>query len=117
MGTRRQQQARMLEYFEKRSWKKELVERSRVPWADEFWMLRSSRSNSKAWLVFLVDPEWRGKRQPGEAVHAIAVDLARRNEAGGWLFQIPLGRRWERGMEELLDALDAASLNPPRNGG
>ncbi|MEK7467975.1 MAG: hypothetical protein AAB074_11215 [Planctomycetota bacterium] len=119
MGTRRQMEVRILKSLASNGWRREFVEHGREDWFDEMWALRSVSppSNTKAWMAFIVDPEWKGTRAPGEGVWAVAADTVRRAERAGWLIEIPLGRRWERGLPELLEALQAAraaklSLNP-----
>lgn len=112
MGTRRQQQNRILEALEEHGWRRLSVERNCDFWADEIWSLSSTGSPEgfKAWMAFLVDPQWEGSRAAGEGVCAIAADIVRRADRTGWLVQIPLGRRWERGLAELLEALRSARV-------
>jgi hypothetical protein len=44
-------------------------------WADEVWMIRSlwSPQDCVAYITFLVDPMWEGKRRKGEGVWAAKV--------------------------------------------
>ena len=39
-------------------------------WADEIWKLRSvwSSSEARAYITFLVDPQWEGHRKKGQGV-------------------------------------------------
>lgn len=110
MGTRRQMQVRILETLEEHGWRREAIERGREKWVDEWWLFRSlsTPAGLRAWLAFLVDPEWEGPRAPGEGVGSLAADLVRREEPTGWLIEIPLGRRWERGLTELVETLQAS---------
>ncbi len=114
MGERGKQKDRILETLEENGWKRSAVDRNCDWWADEFWRLSSvwSPAGTRAWLVFLVDPMWEGNRRPGEGVWAVAVDAAQRKERSGWAFVMPLGRRWERGLEELVAALRAIREAP-----
>jgi hypothetical protein len=55
-------------------WSISTVERDDVEWwADEIWELHStwSPTTARAWLVFLVDPQFVGERQAGAGVWAI----------------------------------------------
>ena len=110
MGTRRQMELRILKSLESNGWRRESVERGREKWVDEMWSLRSvwPPSGTRAWMAFMVDPGWKGARAPGEGVWAVAADTVRRPERAGWLIEIPLGRRWERGLPELIEALQAS---------
>ncbi|MCE9582449.1 MAG: hypothetical protein K8T20_08155 [Planctomycetes bacterium] len=119
MGTRHQQMIRILDTLETNGWRRAAVLRDCDHWADEVWELRSVHPpvGTKAWMVFLIDPEWTGYRAKGEGVIAVAADTARRKEPTGWLVQIrrkeptgwlvqiPLGRRWERGLLDIMEAL------------
>lgn len=109
MGERGKQRDRILEALEARGWKRTAVDRKCDWWADEFWRLTWSgpAGTARACLVFLVEEEWEGPRRPGEGVGSLAVSAAQRRERAGWDFEMPLGRRWERGLEELLAALEA----------
>ena len=112
MGVRRPQQARVLAELESHGWRRDSVERNCDWWADEIWLLKSVRVpvGAKAWMVFLVDPEWKGSRSAGEGVIALAADVVRRKEPKGWLVRIPFGRRWERGLAEVVAALQTARV-------
>lgn len=112
MGPRRKQQMRILETLEQHGWRRVSVDKSCDWWADEIWALSSvwPPVGARAWMVFLVDPEWKGHRSAGEGVCAVAVDTVARKERTGWLLEIPVGRRWERGLEELMEALKSARL-------
>lgn len=109
MGERGKQKDRILQTLEEHGWKRSAVDRKCDWWADEFWRLstRGPAGTARACLVFLVDEEWEGPRRPGEGVASVAVSATQRKERAGWDFEMPLGRRWERGMEELLAALGA----------
>ena len=84
-----------------------LAER-RIPgewWVDELWTLESvwSPQGRRAYMVFLVDPQWDKPRRFGEAVWAVAVaktqpenpmDLASNRT-------VPIRPRWERDRDGL----------------
>jgi hypothetical protein len=110
VGTRHQQQVRILKTLEQNGWRREAVEHPNSDWIFELWTLRSSDPpiGVQAWMAFVVDQEWRGKRAPGEGVCALVADTVRRSERKGWLAEIPLGRRWERSIQEFFDVLNAA---------
>ncbi len=121
MATRRQQQIRILDTLESNGWRRHGVEQDCDWWADEIWLLRSDRPpvGMKAWLAFLVDPEWEGARAAGEGICSVAADLSRRTERTGWMVEMPLGRRWERGLDGLVRALETAraATSPSAGGG
>jgi hypothetical protein len=107
VGERGKQRERILETLEAHGWRRTAIDRKCDWWADEFWRLSWSgpAGTRRACLVFLVDEQWKGARRPGEGVASLAVSAAQRKERAGWDFEMPLGRRWERGLDELVAAL------------
>ena len=68
-------------------------------WADEIWHLESvwSPASSRAYITFLVDPQFDGSRKKGEAVWAVMASPAKpmgRLQVEGE-FTLSLGQGWK----------------------
>ena len=78
-------------------------------WADEMWLLESvwSPVGSRAYVTFLVDPQFDGERQKGEAVWAVMVSPAKpmsRVQVEGE-FTLSLGQGWKKRLPDFFDHL------------
>ena len=74
-------------------------------WLDELWTLESvwSPQGRRAYLIFLVDPQWDGPRRFGEGVWAVACCKTLPSD---WMnvevgATVPIRPRWERDRESL----------------
>jgi hypothetical protein len=78
-------------------------------WADEMWLLESvwSPVSSRAYLTFLVDPQFDDVRKKGEAVWAVAVSPSK--PEGRMLdsdsFTMSLNKGWQKELPILLEHL------------
>jgi len=84
-----------------------LIERQ-IPdewWVDELWTLESvwRPQGRRAFLIFLVDPQWDQARRFGEAVWAVAVRKSRPEHRMALDDDetVPIRPRWERDREAL----------------
>jgi hypothetical protein len=73
-------------------------------WADEMLLLVSDWTpvGSRAYVTFLVDPQFDGQRKKGEAVWAV---MASPNKPMNWLqvegeFTLSLGQGWKKGLSD-----------------
>jgi hypothetical protein len=97
-------------------WRVCVIEREDVEWwADEIWELHSlwSPTSTRAWLVFLVDPQHDGHRRAGEGVWGIDLHAHAPPRAGHALTGICMSdlRRPDimRGFLTRLDSLRAST--------
>ena len=78
-------------------------------WADEMWPLVSvwSPVGSRAYVTFLVDPQFDGERKKGEAVWAVMASpgkpLSRLQVEGE--FTLSLGRGWRKRLPDFFEHL------------
>ncbi len=74
-------------------------------WVDELWKLESvwRPQGRRAYLIFLVDPQWDEPRRFGEAVWAIAVAKTQPEDLRDLDSDqtVPIRPRWERKHEAL----------------
>lgn len=80
-------------------------------WADEMWLLASvwSPVGSRAYVTFLVDPQFDGVRKKGEAVWAVMASPGRpsdRLRVEG-AFTLGLGQGWRARLPALFEHLSA----------
>ncbi|HEY0913469.1 MAG TPA: hypothetical protein VGE22_01245 [Solimonas sp.] len=102
--------AKLLDHLEIEGWDVLHVQDGELDWwADEIWELisRWSPQGVRAFLTFLVDPQWEGPRPKGSAVWAIGLcgrHPEDRHEArsAGQIYARPS----KANMEELIEALD-----------
>jgi len=74
-------------------------------WIAAIWSVRSTR-RPRALVLFLVDPQARSGALPESVVWAVAASSTIPREQGTpWPALLPLGRCWERGIDEFLIAL------------
>lgn len=73
------QRTELLNYLPDHGWRVASVEENLEWWADEMWLLESewSQVRSRAYVTFLVDPQFDGNRRKGEAVWAVMVSPAK----------------------------------------
>ena len=90
-------------------------------WADEMWLLESTWSpvGSRAYVTFLVDPQFEGVRKQGEAVWAV---MASPGKPGGRLhvereFTLSLGQGWKKRLPEFFAHLAALRGQAGQAGG
>ena len=80
-------------------------------WADEIWHLESEWSpvGSRAYVTFLVDPQFDGVRKKGEEVWAVMASpvkpIDRLNTEDE--FTLSLGQGWQKRLPEFIDHLTA----------
>jgi hypothetical protein len=78
-------------------------------WADEMWVLESvwSPVGGRAYLTFLVDPQFEGVRKKGEGVWAVMASPRRPED---WVrvegeFTLSLGQSWEKRLPAFFEHL------------
>jgi hypothetical protein len=103
--------SQMLAELSERGWRVNNREREDLDWwADEIWAVESEWAprGFAVYLTWLVDPQWDGHRQPGQAVWAVGTSLRRpasRSEAeGGPLMPI---KHWPGQLAGFLAGLSA----------
>ncbi|HJX93427.1 MAG TPA: hypothetical protein VJ372_23235, partial [Pyrinomonadaceae bacterium] len=71
------QRTELLTLLSEHGWSAAKIEEDLEWWADEMWQLESvwSPVGSLAYVTFLVDPQFEGNREKGEAVWAIMASL------------------------------------------
>lgn len=93
------QRAELLALLPEHGWRLAMIEEDLEWWADEMWLLESvwSPVGSRAYVTFLVDPQFDGSRKKGEAVWAVMASLFKpaSNLRGEHEFMISLGRGWK----------------------
>ena len=89
----------MLKQLSEHGWRVVGVEENLEWWADEMWVLESvwSPVGGRAYVTFLVDPQFDGGRRKGEAVWAVMASPGRpdsRLHVEGE-FTLSLGQGWK----------------------
>ena len=75
-------------------------------WADEVWLLTSSRPHDcQIYLAFVVDPQWDGPRKTGQGVWAVTASVKGPQQWSD--LTLSLGRYWEDRLPQFLAALEA----------
>ncbi len=71
------QRTELLALLPEHGWRLAMIEEDLEWWADEMWLLESvwSPVGSRAYVTFLVDPQFDGSRKKGEAVWAVMASL------------------------------------------
>ena len=92
------QRTELLALLPEHGWRVARVEEDLEWWADEMWLLESvwSPVGSRAYITFLVDPQFEGNRKKGEGVWAAMASLFK---PASWLagedeFTFSLGQGW-----------------------
>ena len=92
------QRTELLALLPEHGWRVATIEEDLEWWADEMWLLESvwSPIGSRAYITFLVDPQFEGNRKKGEAVWAAMASLFK---PASWLagedeFTFSLGQGW-----------------------
>lgn len=92
------QRTELLNLLPEYGWRLAGIEENLEWWADEMWLLESAWSpvGSRAYITFLVDPQFDGNRKKGEAVWAV---MASQLKPVSWLkaeheFMFSLGQGW-----------------------
>jgi hypothetical protein len=104
------QKAELFEQISAQGWSFAEVEDWELDWwADEMWLLESTWSpiGSRAYLTFLVDPQFDGERKKSEAVWAVQVSPSkpesRTSPTGS--FSISLNQGWRKELPAFLKHL------------
>ncbi len=79
-------------------------------WVDEMWLLESvwSPAGCRAYLTFLVDPQFEGNRKKGEAVWAVMASMHRpvSSHKGEHEFLLSLGHGWRNDLPLFFDQMN-----------
>lgn len=93
------QRAELLSLLPEQGWRVSFLEEDLEWWADEMWLLESvwSPVGSRAYVTFLVDPQFEGSRKKGEAVWAVMASLFKpvSNLRGENEHLLNLGQGWQ----------------------
>lgn len=105
------QRIELLNQLPEHGWRAAGVEDGLDWWADEMWLLESvwSPVGSRAYVTFLVDPQFDGPRKKGEAVWAVMASPAKpmsRQQVEGE-FTLTLGQGWKNRLPDLFDHLSS----------
>ena len=105
------QRTELLSQLPEHGWRVAGAEESLEWWADEMWLLESvwSPVGSRAYVTFLVDPQFDGPRKKGEAVWAVMASPAKpmsRLQVEGE-FTLSLGQGWKKRLPAFFDHLSA----------
>ena len=101
----------MLNQLPEHGWRVAEVGEELEWWADEMWVLESvwTPAGGRAYVTFMVDPQFDGVRKKGEAVWAVMASPgrpdSRLNVEGE--FTLSLGRGWKRRLPEFFEHLSA----------
>ena len=88
----------LLSLLLEQGWRVSKIEEDLEWWADEMWHLESLSSpvGSRAYVTFLVDPQFEGDRKKGEAVWAVMASPFRPvSSRGEPEFLLNLGQGWK----------------------
>lgn len=107
----RTQRTELFSRLPEHGWRVAGAEENLEWWADEMWLLESvwSPAGSRAYVTFLVDPQFDGPRTKGEAVWAVMASPARptsRLRVEGE-FTLSLGQGWKNRLPDLFEHLSA----------
>ena len=103
------QRTELLSQLPAQGWRVKGAEENLEWWADEMWLLESvwSPVGSRAYVTFLVDPQFDGDRKKGEAVWAVMASPAkpssRLNVEGE--FTLSLGQGWKKRLPDFFKQL------------
>lgn len=93
------QRTELLTLLLEQGWRVARIEEDLDWWADEMWQLESvwSPVGSRAYVTFLVDPQFEGARKKGDAVWAVMASLFKptSNLRGEHEFTLSLGLGWQ----------------------
>ena len=93
------QRTSLLALLPEQGWQVARTEENLDWWADEMWFLESTWSpvGSRAYITFLVDPQFEGNRRKGEAVWAVMASLFKPTSyfQGEHEFIVSLGQGWK----------------------
>jgi hypothetical protein len=96
------QRTELLTLLPEHGWRVAMIEDDLDRWADEMWLLESvwSPVGSRAYVTFLVDPQFDGSRKKGEAVWAVMASLFKPVSSlrGEHEFTFSLGRGWRNNL-------------------
>jgi hypothetical protein len=96
----------LLTVLPEHGWRVARTEENLEWWADEMWLLESTWSpvGSRAYITFLVDPQFDGSRRKGEAVWAVMASLYKptSNLQEEHEFTFSLGQGWKDQLPALL---------------
>jgi|SRR5450432_2099365 len=99
----------LLTLLHEQGWRVSRTEEDLEWWADEMWLLESSWApvGSRAYVTFLVDPQFEGDRKKGEAVWAVMASPFRPVSSlrGEREFMVSLGQGWEERLPGLVGFL------------
>lgn len=105
------QREQLLNQLSRNGWSVAKFEENLEWWADEMWLIESDWSpvGSRAYITFLVDPQFEGNKRKGEQVWSIMASIAkpldRVNTANG--FVLDIGQGWKSRLTELIRHLSA----------
>lgn len=101
----------MFRQLPKYGWSVAGIEEELEWWADEMWQLESvwSPPGCRAYVTFLVDPQFDGVRKKGEAVWAVMASPGRPDN---WFhiegaFTLSLGQGWKQRLPDFFEHLSA----------
>ena len=105
------QRAELLNQLPEHGWRVAAAGEDLEWWADEMWLLESvwSPLGVRAYVTFMVDPQFEGVRKKGEAVWAVMASPGRpdgRADVEGG-FTLSLGQGWGRRLPEFFGHLSA----------
>ena len=103
------QRTELLSQLSAHGWRATISEEDPGWWADEIWLLESEWSpvGGRAYVTFLVDPQFDGDRRKGEAVWAVmasAVKPKSRLQVEGE-FTLSFGQGWKKRLPDFFDHL------------
>jgi hypothetical protein len=105
------QRTELLSQLPEHGWRVASIEEDLEWWADEMWLLESvwSPVGRRAYVTFLVDPQFDGNRKMGEAVWAVmtspAKPMSQFQVAGE--FTLSLGPGWRDRLPAFFDHLSS----------
>ena len=103
------QRTELLSQLPEHGWRVKGSEENLEWWADEMWLLESEWSpvGSRAYVTFLVDPQFDGDRRKGEAVWAVMASpdkpTSRMHVEGE--FTLSLGQGWKKRLPDFFEHL------------
>lgn len=103
------QRTELLSQLSEQGWQTASVDENLEWWADEMWLLESvwTPVGSRAYVTFMVDPQFDGVRKKGEAVWSVMASPARpmsRLLVRG-KFTLSTGRGWTQGLPAFIEHL------------
>lgn len=103
------QRTELFDLLPERGWRVASVEENLEWWADEMWLLESvwSPVGSRAYITFLVDPQFDGDRKKGQAVWAVMTSPAKpyNRLSAADEFTLNLGQGWKKELPAFFEHL------------